>query len=95
MKLPKLLAEPDLPNNLPSNAYWLAGEGAGSWFVIEKKGVNYYISRFSPQGSLECEGDFSTNELFDLDVTFSITYPSHCIVVSVLQGGKEIKLTRI
>ena len=95
MKLPKILARPELPTSIPENGLWLSGEGAGSWFVIVEKQKNFEVTRYSPKGDVECTGEFMTNEPFDLNNVFTITYPSHCLLVSVLQEGKCIRLKRI
>ncbi len=95
IRLPKILPQPELPFVLPDTAQWLAGEGAGSWFVIERKDQCYQVSRYSPVGELECKGNFSSSELFELNKTFTVTYPSHCLLVSVLQENKKIRLKKI
>ena len=90
--LPTVLPKPKLPLSLPSTAKWLAGEGAGSWFVIEKDKDNHYkISRYSPVGNLECESIFKTERVIDLHEDFTITYPSHCSVVTIFQGNEKIR----
>lgn len=95
IKLPKILPMPSLPSNLPPTAKWLAGEGAGSWFVIEKENdVHYRIGRFSPKGHIECEGLFrSTSKKIDLKIDYTITYPSHCATVTIFQEDEKITLT--
>jgi hypothetical protein len=96
IKLPKILPKPKLPINLSLSAKWLAGEGAGSWFVIEKdKEVNYKITRFSPEGRLECEGLFKTEKVINLHDDFSITYPSHCSIVTIMQETQKIRFRPI
>jgi hypothetical protein len=73
--LPNILPESNLPHHLPTSAKWLAGEGAGSWFVIEKtQGNSYKITRFSPEGNIECENLFQTDSEFALEEDFTITY---------------------
>ena len=60
INLSKILDKPAHPNNLPNDAKWLSGEGAGSWFVIEQmylEGI-YMVSRYSPKGDLECSGQY-------------------------------------
>ena len=90
--LPAALPEPKLPIALPGTAKWLAGESAGSWFVIEKDNDNQYkISRFSPEGCLECEGIFKAEKVVGLHEDFTITYPAHCSVVTIFQGNEKIR----
>ena len=87
IKLPKVLPAPKLPANLPSTAKWIAGEGAGSWFVIKKKeGAKYKIARYSPKGKMECESIFTTEKEIKLHEDFIITYPSHCSIVTFIQN---------
>jgi hypothetical protein len=76
---------------------WLAGEGAGSWFVIETKGQLFSVKRFSQSGKCECSGLFQLNgaETFDPTDNFQISYPSHCNLITLLQFGKRIHLSRI
>jgi len=93
--LPKTLPAPKKrPSNLPHSSKWLAGEGAGSWFLIEEcSGENCYkVSRFSPKGIIECEGLFVADSHFDLEQGYELTYPSHCAVVTVIQTTKSITL---
>ena len=94
--LPKILPEPKLPKTLPSTAKWLAGEAAGSWFVIEKdKDLVYKISRFSPEGTLECESAFKSEKAVNLQENFTITYPSHCAIVTIIQRNLMVRFTAI
>lgn len=92
--LPKILPEPKLPSNLPPSAKWLSGEGAGSWFVIEKEyGMHYKVERYSPEGLPECEGLFSSTSInIDLEKDYELTYPSHCAKVSIMQSNEKIIL---
>ncbi|MFT5336857.1 MAG: hypothetical protein ACJAY8_000247 [Sphingobacteriales bacterium] len=81
IKLPEILPQPKKkPTHLSENIKWLAGEGAGSWFLIEEIGTKktVQVQRFSPEGSLECQGGFSTDSAINLEEMFSISYPSHC-----------------
>ncbi len=93
IKLPKILPAPERPVHLPSDAKWLSGEGAGSWFVIEpERGLNEYtISRYSPEGSLECEGLFVAAREMISHLNYEITYPAHCSVVTVIQEEEVIR----
>ena len=93
-QLPKTLVAPALLSLLPSHAKWLAGEGAGSWFVIDFEAQGLYrVTRYSPSGIEECSGIFETTDFFDLEKEYKVTYPSHCVKVTVLQGYKDIILT--
>lgn len=95
IQLSKTLPIPEIkPENLPSNVKWLSGEGAGSWFLIQGHNINnlYEVYRYSPKGSVECTGIFESNHCIDLDKDYSLTYPSHCEQVTVLQYDKTIIL---
>ena len=91
-KLPEILPAPKHPSNLSKSAKWLSGEGAGSWFVIEESdsSFHYKISRFSEKGNLECKSNFTANKKVMLAEDYSISYPSHCAAVTVIQGLEKI-----
>ncbi len=91
-KLPKTLPAPSLPHSLPKHSKWLAGEGAGSWFVIEPQHDDFIINRFSPSGELECTSSMKSDSVFNLDIEFTITFPSHCAKVTVVQNDMKITL---
>jgi hypothetical protein len=95
--LPLILPPPEeLPSNLSSSAKWLAGEGAGSWFVLESMSEGrFIIERFSPVGELECTGVFLSNAELNLSEEYSITYPSHCMKVTILQSDSAIRFKRL
>ena len=93
IKLAKTLPAPPRPPHLDTSALWLAGEGAGSWFIISKTKVDllYEISRFSPDGKLECRSVFSSERKLDLAKDYKITYPSNCSKVTVIQNELVVK----
>ena len=94
-RLPDVLPQPELPDNLPDSAIWLSGEGSGSWFVIRQTlgKDNFYVSRYSPTGQLECEGIFASKEhAFDINKDFQLTYPSFCNIITIKQGVNTITL---
>ena len=93
----RTLPPPELPATLPVNAQWLAGKGAGSWFVLDLSRERIaHVDRFDPNGRLECSGSFDLlgNEVPDLSVPLRLTYPSHCAVVSLAQGDRVFKFVR-
>jgi hypothetical protein len=96
IKLAKILPEPALPARLPATAKWLSGEGAGSWFVIEEEenSSQYRITRFSPEGNIECEGVFSSEKKVILKKGFEITYPSHCLKVTIIHNKEKVSFNR-
>jgi hypothetical protein len=95
--LKSTLPEPEKPSNIPENAIWHSGEGAGSWFVLDRSGENFLVRRFSPKGTLECEELFSVakGQPFDPHKPYKLDHISHCKKVRVIQGGKDIELTRV
>ena len=97
IKLHSTLPECDKPDSIPEDAKWLSGEGAGSWFAIEKKADNYKIRRFGPDGSLECENLFFivNNQSLDLSKSFHFDHLSHCESIRIIQDGKRIDLHSI
>ena len=90
-----MLPPEERPSHLPFSAKWLSGEGAGSWFVIERTGnpLQYKITRFSPGGMIECEGLFQSDKIVYLDKQYELTYPAHCSRVTIIQEGTKIHLT--
>lgn len=92
MKSDKLLASPLKPVHLPASVQWLAGEGCGSWFYIERNKGDFVIKRYSPNGKVECAGNFiqETGEAFNEEDEYSFTFLSHCSRVCIMQN-KQIK----
>jgi len=98
IKLPTILPPPDCPPNLDKTVKWLAGEGAGSWFLVEFSGEKrneYQVRRFSPEGKLECKGIFNASASINFDELFEMGYPSHCQKITVLQGKNSITMEKI
>jgi len=93
--LPLILPEPKLPENLNSNSKWLAGEGAGSWFSIIHLNEQFRVLRFSPYGKFECGGIFQSNDNFETQQYFEVTYPSNCREINILQQERRITLNLI
>lgn len=95
--LKKTLQIPLKGPKIPSNAQWLAGEGAGSWFHIEQADSRFRITRYNGLGDRECNGYFVklSNSGLDLTKPFEFIHLSHCDQVSIKQYGKTIALKRI
>lgn len=73
------LPAPERHPKIPENAQWLSGEGAGSWFSFEAKENLLFVTRFAPDGMLECSGYFEfTNKSQHMLKHVKITYPSNC-----------------
>jgi hypothetical protein len=84
------------PSMIPLQAKWISGEGAGSWFHIEKDGDNYLITRYSPEGIIEGKSIFesATSEILDIDKSYHLEYLSHCREINISQDGVLINLVR-
>jgi hypothetical protein len=91
------LPVPDRSADIPENALWLSGEGAGSWFKIEENNKGFRITRYSPQGSAECSGLFmpANGIPINLSEDFEIIHLSHCHAVRIKQSGQVVELKRI
>lgn len=96
-KLKGTLKEPVRTAGIPPAAQWLSGEGAGSWFTIRQSEIGKYaVSRFGPDGKLECEGEFAitNNQPFNINLFYRIDYLSHCRKVKIIQNSMLIELER-
>lgn len=94
----KTLKAPQRPSQLNVNAQWLAGEGAGSWFLIKPLLSNtWIIERYSPTGDLECSSEFKETSIvaFDIHLGFEFVHISHCQSVSILQNRLIHQFKRI
>lgn len=89
----KVVPMPQQPIDLPSNIHWLSGEGCGSWFHIEKYNRGFIISRYNPEGKLECKGMFEqvSGGSINLYEKYEFTYLSHCSEVNIIQNDVNLK----
>ncbi len=94
-KLP--LPEPKRVETIPNQAQWLAGEGAGSWFYITNAENGFEITRFSPEGKVECTGIFKCKnaEPFTIQEPYQFTYLSHCKTVNIIQNSSTFTFERV
>ena len=91
--LNKTLPPPEKHPEIPENAHWLSGEGAGSWFVCYIENNMLKVSRFSPGGKLECSGSYANKKAFELiknQASFSLSYPSNCHIISLRINNENI-----
>lgn len=96
--LTSTLRSPDKHEAIPKTAQWLSGEGCGSWFDIKTQSNHHYlISRYSPDGDLECQGIFRiiNNQAFDIRSAFQFVHLSHCQKVNIQQDDRLIQFIRI
>ncbi len=92
------LPQPVRNTAIPPAAQWLSGEGAGSWFhIVKKQDGLYQITRFSPEGVVECSSVFRHDSRFSFDLTlpFEVVHLSHCAKVRIKQNKQIIVLVRI
>lgn len=96
ISLNSTLMPPSRHKNIPANAQWLGGEGAGSWFVFETQHSQLSVTRYSPEGTVECTGLFRSqkNEDISPDNSYRITHPSNCKIVSLVNRNGELRFER-
>ena len=86
-------------DKLPHGVKWLHGEGAGCWFHISHKdrAINiFHIKRYSELGNEEFDLEFGlVDGPLDLNMEFEFDYPSHAKKCTIIQGGKQLRLTRM
>ncbi|HAZ02475.1 MAG: hypothetical protein A2W95_15410 [Bacteroidetes bacterium GWA2_40_14] len=90
------LPAPERHPNIPENAQWLSGEGAGSWFVFEVENTLLKVIRYSPQGVIECTGLYENKDAMKLlqnHNSCSITYPSNCKTVSLKVNNSKVSFS--
>ncbi len=85
---------PSKASSVPENAQWLSGEGVGSWFAADFTENRLEVTRYSPDGVIECTGLFQNSDFMLTDHNFRITYPSNCKEITILSGGREIRFER-
>lgn len=90
------LSRPERHPGIPESAQWLSGEGAGSWFVADVKGKVLEVTRYSPDGKLECRGVFEGAGIGHVATgdQFTVDYPSNCNQVILKNGTKILLFTR-
>ncbi len=95
-QLKTTLKAPPRHPDIPENAQWLSGEGAGSWFHIESDGDLFLITRFSPEGKIECRGHFYTesDKRFEIHDEYRFAHLSNCKQVNIMQNGKTVAFHR-
>lgn len=91
------LPSPERHPNIPENAQWLSGEGAGSWFVFEIENTLLKVIRYSVYGVIECTGLYENKDAITLlknKNSYKITYPSNCKTVSIKVNETVVKFYR-
>lgn len=88
------LSSPEYPQDIPSGAKWLGGEGYGVWFHLSKpkhlKKNEYRIRRYSAKGNLHCDKIFvhDTNQELAISQDFDFAYISHCQQCVIIQKAE-------
>lgn len=97
MSVKTTLLAPEHPNSIPTDSQWLSGEGAGSWFSIQKKAEEFYITRYSPEGKIECESEFvcANQSQFMIENQYEFVHLSHCKTVRILQANTTFVFERV
>jgi hypothetical protein len=96
MDIYSTLPAPAKHQNIPESAQWLSGEGAGSWFDLQKDDTDFIMNRYSADGKLECTGRFNSLQketntllLFDFLQPFRFSYTSHCKQITLIQNNQN------
>ncbi|MDT8402298.1 MAG: DUF6695 family protein [Bacteroidales bacterium] len=91
------LPPPGRHPSIPENAQWLSGEGAGSWFdfKFEKDGLK--VTRFAPDGTIECSGYYkgSVIKMQEIGDSYIVDYPSNCLEVKLRYGDGQLTFRRV
>jgi len=90
------LPAPERNASIPEDAQWLSGEGAGSWFVINQGKSQLEITRYAPNGVVECKGLYENLTRTDMpDSSYRISHPSNCKLISLSNGDILMKFERV
>ena len=91
------LRQPSRSVYIPKNAQWLSGEGAGSWFGFSFEEQFIKVTRYSPNGQIECSGLYKNSLLQKpTDISkFKIQYLSNCQIVTFKNGDKTLTFEKI
>lgn len=81
---------------VPEHARWLSGEGAGSWFAIDAEGPYLRVTRYGPDGTLECTGLFEgpVDLLREATDAPDIDHLSHCNEITLRSNGECLVFIR-
>ena len=78
-------------------AQWFAGEGAGSWILIETLEDNFLMKKYSSNLKLESESimQLSDHEKLNLNENYQLKFPVNCKETHLLQNNVYIILKNI
>ncbi|MDF1570615.1 MAG: hypothetical protein P1P82_03250 [Bacteroidales bacterium] len=98
--LPVPVRHPDIPGD----AQWLSGEGAGSWFSLRFRDVFLIVTRYAPDGKEECKGMYqetvggggkmNSSLLRQNKAGYLLDYPSNCKEVTLIHQGVRLRFER-
>ncbi|MEX0986092.1 MAG: DUF6695 family protein [Bacteroidales bacterium] len=90
------MPQPGRGPGIPENAQWLSGEGAGSWFFFNTDQGTLNVTRYSPDGKVECNGVFEGTGIGHITSgdQFTVDYPSDCNKVLLKNGTRKLRFTR-
>jgi hypothetical protein len=90
--------------DIPEDAQWLSGEGAGSWFSLRFRDVFLIVTRYAPDGTVECSGMYqesvggsgkASSSLLQRNYSdFRLDHPSNCKEVALLYQGVRVRFER-
>ncbi|MEX0980728.1 MAG: DUF6695 family protein [Bacteroidales bacterium] len=91
------LPQPEKHPGIPGGAQWLSGEGAGSWFVFDAGEGALKVTRYSPDGKVECRGLYEGAGISHVTSGghFTVDYPSDCEKILLKNGIRKIRFTRV
>ncbi len=89
------LSAPERHPKIPENAQWLSGEGAGSWFAFETRDNLLFVTRYAPDGTLECSGYYKNDNTELLNERAILTYPSNCKEITMMYNKKPLVFLRL
>lgn len=92
------LPAPNRHPNIPEIAQWLSGEGAGSWFVLFIINKLLKVTRYSPQGVIECTGLFENKDAIKMlhnHQSYKVAYPSNCQKVFLKVDNLEFAFNKV
>lgn len=87
---------PIIIEGLHENAQWLSGIAAGAWYELTKvEALNdgeLRFRRIAPNGRLDIDAVFASENGFALEREFKVVHNSNCFYCNVEQDGKRYKL---
>lgn len=94
------MAEPPKPGSVLSEAQWLGGRGAGSWFHIMQntqfQNDEYRVLRYVPDGSVNYDRIFRLGRgALDLHQPYQFIYDCHAAKTTIIQNDRRLELQAV